>query len=58
VEPRSVRVQPHPLRDLPDAERAVRSVQHVQDVGAAAAERGRVLRCQEVLCIQGFILYY
>ena len=57
VESCGVRMQPHPLRDLPDAERAVRGAQHVQHVGAAAAERGTVLGCEELLCIHTLILY-
>jgi hypothetical protein len=50
-------MQAHPLRYFPDAQRAVRGAQHVKHVGAAAAERGRVLGSEELLCIHVIILY-
>ena len=49
-------MQPHPLRDLADAQQA--GAQYVQHVGAAAAERGTVLGCEELFCIHKLILYH
>ena len=50
-------MQPHPLRDLADAQRALSGAQYVQHVGAAAAERGTVVGCEELFCIHKLILY-
>jgi len=50
-------MQPHPLCDLADAKRPVRGTQHIQHVGAAPAERGHVLRREQLLRIHGIILY-